>query len=129
MLPLACVAVLLTGPVFAANHEADAYPIEFALVKNASGQLNFVKFPEGLSLYVYSKDSKGKSNCTRGCDGAYPPVTATDGAGTIGHWTPITRYDGSWQWIYKGRPVYLYYHDKPGEPQGAANEDWSLLQP
>lgn len=130
MLQLVCAAVLLTSPaLFAADHEADAYPIEFALLKTASGQQSFVKFPEGLSLYVYNKDSKGKSNCGHGCDGAYPPVSAPKDAVSMGHWAPIDRYDGSKQWTYRGRPVYLYFHDKPGDPQGAANEGWSLLQP
>lgn len=126
---LMCAAVLLAPPgLLAADTEADAYPIDFALVRNSSGQLAFVKFPEGLSLYVYDKDSEGKSNCTLGCAGAHPPVIAKDDAEPIGHWIPIDRDDGTKQWAYKGRPVYLYYHDKPGDPQGAGDEGWNVLQ-
>lgn len=104
-----------------------SYPDEFALVTGSDSQLSYVKFPEGLTLYVYDGDEPGKSNCNGGCAAAWPPVLAKADAEPIGDWTPIVRDDGSKQWAYKQTPVYLYFHDVPGRPLGAEQAGWNLL--
>ncbi|MBD0338976.1 MAG: hypothetical protein ICV67_06805 [Thermoleophilia bacterium] len=75
----------------------------------------------GQVVYVFENDRPNESNCTRAdCVRAWPPVlteqdpSAGDGvdAGLLG---TIRRDDGSLQVTYKGRPLYFYEHEGPGE--------------
>ena len=67
----------------------------------------------GRALYFYDKDEEGVSKCVGQCTTAWPPLTPAPGAQASGAWTIIDRPDGSRQWAYKGRPVYVFYRDKP----------------
>jgi predicted lipoprotein with Yx(FWY)xxD motif len=44
-------------------------------------------------------------------------------------WTVITREDGSKQWAYKGKPLYLWIKDqKPGDKTGdGVNKVWHIV--
>jgi len=66
----------------------------------------------GMTLYVFDKDSGGKSACNGPCTGNWPPLTAASGAMPMGNYSIITRDDGSKQWAYKGRPLYTWKNDK-----------------
>jgi Secreted repeat of unknown function len=46
---------------------------------------------EGMSLYVFDKDSSGKSACNEQCAGNWPPLTATASSMPMGDYTIITR--------------------------------------
>jgi predicted lipoprotein with Yx(FWY)xxD motif len=67
----------------------------------------------GRALYFYDKDEDGVSKCVGQCVTAWPPLTPAADAKEGGGWTIITRPDGGRQWAYKGRPVYVFYRDKP----------------
>jgi len=67
----------------------------------------------GRALYFYDKDEDGVSKCVGQCTTAWPPLTPAPGAQASGAWTIIDRPDGARQWAYKGRPVYVFYRDKP----------------
>lgn len=60
-----------------------------------------------------------------------PPVTAAADAKASGDLSVITRDDGSKQWAYKGKPVYLYAKDaKPGDKTGDNFKDvWHVIKP
>jgi len=74
---------------------------------------------KGMTLYVFDKDSGGKSACNGPCAANWPPLAAPADAGAQGDWTVITRDDGSKQWAYKGKPVYRWSKDaKPGDKTG-----------
>ena len=66
----------------------------------------------GRALYFYDKDEEGVSKCVGQCTTAWPPLTPSADAQANGSWTIISRPDGSRQWAYKGRPVYVFYRDK-----------------
>ena len=85
----------------------------------------------GMSLYIYEKDSGGKSACVAGCAKNWPPLAATAADRAAGDYTIITRDDGSLQWAYKGRPLYTWIKDtKPGDRTGDGwNKVWSLARP
>jgi predicted lipoprotein with Yx(FWY)xxD motif len=86
----------------------------------------------GMTLYVFDKDSAGKSACNGPCAGNWPPLLATAGSMPMGDYTIITRDDGSEQWAYKSRPLYLWKNDKkPGDitGDGFLNGAWHIAQP
>jgi predicted lipoprotein with Yx(FWY)xxD motif len=87
---------------------------------------------KGMTLYVFDKDSGGKSACNGPCTGNWPPLTAAAGAMPMGNYSVITRDDGSKQWAYKGRPLYTWKNDeKPGDitGDGFLNGAWHIAQP
>lgn len=87
----------------------------------------------GMTLYTFDKDpaGAGKSVCNGPCATAWPPLMASASAAASGDWTIITRDDGSKQWAYKGKPLYLWVKDKnPGDRTGdGVNKVWSLAKP
>jgi predicted lipoprotein with Yx(FWY)xxD motif len=87
----------------------------------------------GMTLYTFDKDSAGagKSACNDKCAINWPPLKASAGDTTSGDWTVITRDDGSKQWAYKGKPLYLWIKDqKPGDRTGdGVNKVWQLARP
>src|SRR3954469_17627800 len=78
----------------------------------------------GRTVYLFRKDSRGKSSCAAACAAAWPPVRA--------HGTPVPaprlsaakltttpRSDGAPQVLYNGHPLYRYAGDaKPGDTNG-----------
>jgi predicted lipoprotein with Yx(FWY)xxD motif len=73
----------------------------------------------GMTLYVFDKDTDGKSACNSACTGLWPPLAATASAPATGDYTIIARDDGSKQWAYKKRPLYNWKNDqKAGDITG-----------
>jgi predicted lipoprotein with Yx(FWY)xxD motif len=86
---------------------------------------------KGMTLYSFDKDSGGKSACNGPCATNWPPLAATSGA-AMGDWSMITRDDGSKQWAYKGKPLYVFAKDvKPGDTKGdgVLNGAWHIATP
>jgi predicted lipoprotein with Yx(FWY)xxD motif len=71
------------------------------------------------AIYIFERDSRGRSVCYDKCAKAWPPVLtdgtpkADDGvkASLLG---TIKRRDGRRQVTYAGRPLYFYAHEDPG---------------
>ncbi|GAA5177718.1 hypothetical protein GCM10025771_15410 [Niveibacterium umoris] len=87
----------------------------------------------GMTLYTFDKDSagSGKSVCNGPCATNWPPLLAAPGAAAQGDWTLVTRDDGTMQWAYKGKPLYLWAKDaKPGDRTGDGfNKVWRIATP
>lgn len=86
----------------------------------------------GMTLYVFDKDSVGKSACNGPCAGNWPPLAATAASMPMGDYTVITRDDGTKQWAYKGRPLYAWKNDKKAGDitgDGFLNGAWHAAQP
>lgn len=66
----------------------------------------------GMALYTFDKDAPGVSNCDGDCAMKWPPVTAPAGAKADGEFSLVTRKDGSQQWAFNGKPLYLWQGDK-----------------
>lgn len=74
---------------------------------------------QGMTLYIYGKDSKGESRCTEECANYWPPLIAEEGAQPTGRWSLVTRPEGTQQWAYDGKPLYTYAKDQqPGDTSG-----------
>ena len=86
---------------------------------------------DGMTLYTFDNDSKGKSNCNGQCANLWLPLIATMDASDGGDCTLITRSDGRKQWAYKGKPLYSWTKDtKPGDTTGdGVNNVWHIAVP
>src|SRR4051794_23895816 len=84
----------------------------------------------GRTVYLFRKDSRGKSACAAACAAAWPPVRAqgmpVPGPGlTAAKLTTTTRSDGAPQVLYGGHPLYRYAGDaKPGDTNGQRLTDF-----
>jgi len=99
-------------------------------LSHEDGEWLYRKFPTSVRLYVYDADQAGKSMCNDSCSLAWPPLFVEgEESGPIGDWSVIVRDNGRQQWAYKGRPVYMRFHDSIEEPMGDKIEGWSFLTP
>ncbi len=90
---------------------------------------------KGMTLYVFKKDTPGKSACAGDCLAKWPlyfgeQVAAAGNlkASDVG---TITRQDGQKQTTYKGLPLYYFAGDKaPGDANGQGVKDvWFVAVP
>jgi len=73
----------------------------------------------GMTLYTYDADADGMSACYDGCAASWPPLLAAEGAVAEGDYGLTTRTDGTVQWTYMGKPLYLWVRDSaPGDVTG-----------
>ena len=104
-----------------------AFPLPTAPVKFSGGVLVTTS---GMTLYTYDKDTKNKSTCVAQCATNWPPLlaTASDKAGM--DYSLVARDDGSRQWAYDGKPLYLWSKDqKPGDKTGdGVNKTWHVIE-
>jgi predicted lipoprotein with Yx(FWY)xxD motif len=95
----------------------------------ASAQAVALSNWKGLTLYTFDGNAKDDHQpCTAsGCD-QWLPVVAPLLASGVGEFSVVTRADGSRQWAYKKRPLYLYAGDKlPGDAYGIGiDKRWNL---
>lgn len=90
--------------------------------------------PNGMTLYLYTNDEPGVSNCTGGCLAAWPPLLvgftplADEGVTGIG---TFTRDDGRLQVTHNGLPLYFWVQDQqPGDATGQGVSDvWFVINP
>ena len=86
----------------------------------------------GMTLYTFDKDTAGggRSVCNGPCAANWPPLLAAADAKAQGDYSIITRDDGTKQWAYKGKPLYLWVKDsKPGDRTGDGfNNAWRLAR-
>ncbi|RBL82791.1 hypothetical protein DDE05_35050 [Streptomyces cavourensis] len=118
---IAAALVLTSAALFSAGAHAQAVKTQDGVLVNSAG----------MTLYTFDKDAGGKSACNDQCAKIWPPVTAAADAKPSGDLTVITRDDGSKQWAYKGKPIYLYAKDaKPGDKTGDNFKDvWHVIKP
>ncbi len=87
----------------------------------------------GNTVYVFDKDTNGKSACSGSCAGVWPPVTTSGspkaGQGVIASKLGTTkRSDGSTQVTYAGHPLYTYTSDtSPGDTTGNGINSFGAL--
>ncbi len=82
-----------------------------------------------MTLYIFVKDTPGKSNCNGKCAEAWPPLMAESATGE--NFSIIMRDDGSKQLAYKKMPLYLWVRDKkPGDTTGeGVGNKWLVARP
>lgn len=90
---------------------------------------------EGMSLYFFSRDTKGQSACAGGCKDAWPifyeaDITLDEGL-EAADFGVITRADGDKQTTYKGWPLYYFANDNAaGDTNGdKVGNNWYIAKP
>ena len=105
------------------------------LVRNDPKLGTFLTDSNGKTLYWYTKDTPGVSNCSGACLAAWPPLLASAPpalpSGVPGTVTLITRTDGGKQVAYNDLP--LYYFAKDTSPTDTAGQGvgkvWYVMVP
>jgi predicted lipoprotein with Yx(FWY)xxD motif len=117
-----------------ASAAASATPAVLAQTVGSNGMI-LVAGSNSMTVYTFSRDTAGVSNCTGACATTWPPLTVpsgqtpSGGTGVTGTLATITRTDGSLQVTYKGLPLYLFARDtKPGDTNGHYT-NWNLVTP
>ena len=73
----------------------------------------------GMTLYTFDKDEGGMSACYDDCAVNWPPLIAAADAVADAEYGLTDRTDGTKQWTYAGKPLYLWIKDqKPGDMTG-----------
>lgn len=135
-------ATATTAPTMVATTEATkaaavAPAVVKLMVKDDAKLGKFLVDDKGMTLYLFTKDSPGKSVCEGKCLAAWPALlVAKDGKITVEGGddkliSTITRSDGSTQVAYNNYPLYYYAPDKkPGDVtgQGVGNV-WYVIGP
>ena len=93
----------------------------------------FLTDAEGMTLYLFTKDEPGKSNCYDQCAENWPPFMAdstTLPEGVAGELTVVARDDGTEQLAYNGWPLYYWVQDQaPGDTTGQGVGDvWYVVE-
>ncbi|MEY9884766.1 MULTISPECIES: hypothetical protein [unclassified Bradyrhizobium] len=108
--------------------EAPTAPAKVILTKQGPKLVDL----NGMTLYIYERDTTGKSsNCNGKCTESWVPLAATADARAVGDFTVISRDDGSKMWAYRYRPLYTSPADKaPGDANGIATTlQWRVARP
>jgi predicted lipoprotein with Yx(FWY)xxD motif len=94
---------------------------------------------EGQTLYIFQKDSGGKSSCSGSCAKVWPPEVTTSspkaGSGaSASKLGTVKRSDGTMQVTYAGHPLYTYTADtSAGQVNGNGINSyggiWNAVQP
>ncbi|AKM32610.1 hypothetical protein AB870_06950 [Pandoraea faecigallinarum] len=124
------MSAVLAGLVAAAGLFAAAAAHAEVPLKTANGVLVDA---QNRTVYTFDNDvaGNGKSACNGQCAGAWPPVAADAGAKAEGDYSVVTRDDGTKQWAYKGKPLYLFVKDTAaGDRKGDGVKDvWHVVKP
>jgi predicted lipoprotein with Yx(FWY)xxD motif len=123
----AVLSLALAGVALADDHTIK--------LSEKDGVGKFITDSKGMTLYIFKKDSPGKSVCAGPCVEKWPlyfrdMVTVPEGLHAEDFGT-ITREDGKKQTTYKTWPLYYYAGDKaPGDVlgQGLVNV-WFVVNP
>lgn len=91
---------------------------------------------EGMTLYLFTKDTENVSTCYDDCATAWPPLL-TDGEATVGGGLDASllgtteRTDNAMQVTYGGWPLYYWVKDEaPGDTTGQdVGEVWYVVSP
>lgn len=96
----------------------------------------FLTDSQGMTLYLYTKDQPGVSNCYDRCASNWPPLLLQSGlptapAGLPGQLGLAVRKDGTAQVTYNGAPLYYWVNDKQaGDTSGQnAGNVWYVVNP
>ena len=117
-----------------ASPSASVTPTIIAMNAGAMGMI-VVAGASQMTVYTFSNDHPGVSNCAGACIAAWPALavaagqTPTAGPGVSGTLATITRGDGPVQVTYNGLPLYFFHNDhSPGDTHGNYT-GWNLVRP
>lgn len=118
----ALAVVALTGTTVLAQ--------EAEVMTRTVGEDEILTDSNGMTLYIFDKDTDGMSACYDDCAVNWPPLIASEGAEPEGDFGLTERTDGSMQWTYSDMPLYLWKDDaQPGDTTGDGVGDvWHIVK-
>lgn len=124
-------AAVLAGVLLTACAGAGSSPTSASLDTRDTSLGTILVDARGMTLYTYTDDEPGVSNCGMMCRAYWPPALAPADAQASGDLSIITGDDGERQWAHKGMPLYTYVDDKaPGDVTGEGEEgEWYVVKP
>jgi predicted lipoprotein with Yx(FWY)xxD motif len=127
-------------PPFALSGLTDAAEVAAETVVTLGGTEelgDFLVDTNGMTLYLFTVDDPGVSNCYDGCAVAWPPLLVEEGVapaagdGIGGELGLTERTDGGLQVTYNSWPLYFWINDQqPGDTLGQGIDDvWFVVEP
>lgn len=115
----------------------DIYADPFLLLGSSDELGEYLTDSAGRTLYVFSEDEPGTSNCNENCAVDWPPLLLDPdqalnvSMGINGVVGMIQRDDGTLQMTYNGFPLYYRSEDnQPGDITGhGINSSWAVASP
>ena len=99
-------------------------------------ELGTILTNQGMTLYMFTKDEEGVSNCYDDCAVNWPPLLVGEGDAQVGEGldgglTVIDRDDGTRQVAYNDMPLYFWIRDaRPGDASGeGVGGVWYVISP
>jgi predicted lipoprotein with Yx(FWY)xxD motif len=139
LLATAASALALAGGVAAAQSAPSAHSAQAVKIRlGSTGKLGkFLVSGGGLTLYLFEKDTRGKSTCSSTCAQNWPPLTGTPSAGSgvsASKLGTVKRSDGKTQVTYNGHPLYMFAGDRAagqttGQGLKAFGASWYVVAP
>lgn len=119
-------AALSLAGCFGGSNKSASIPVQKRMTNLGEVYTN----KNGMTLYIFNKDTANTSNCNGACATKWPPLVADDDASEEGRFTIITRADSSKQWALDGRPLYGWVNDRaPGDTTGEeVKSAWYVAQ-
>jgi predicted lipoprotein with Yx(FWY)xxD motif len=125
MLSLILAACMPASPAAPAAQSAASVPLPAVIVSDNPALGKILTDGQGKTLYLYTKDTPGVSNCSGTCLTNWPPLLVPTGTTPSGS-TDVTaklgtiqRSDGSSQVTINDMPAYYWIKDaKPGDATG-----------
>ena len=137
--PTATASTATATTTATATPTEEAAPAALELSVGTDGALgSYLVGPDGRTLYVFTVDRPGVSNCGGQCIDNWPPLLIGDGQeptafeGLDGELGVIEREDGLGRQVtYAGAPLYYWLADQlPGDTTGHGVGDvWSVATP
>ena len=124
------IGLALLGPT-----AASAQPAPTVVVNDGGDLGQILTDPSGMTLYLFTKDAPGVTNCYGGCATAWPPLMAEGDVrlpgGVPGKLGTTPRTDGGLQVTYNGWPLYYWAKDvKAGDKTGdGVGGNWKIARP
>lgn len=120
-------------PAAAATQESSQHTLGVTYTSELG---EFLTDSRGMSLYLYTKDQPGVSNCYGSCANIWPPLLVVRGEPSAPPALPgklglTTRTDGAKQVTYNGIPLYYWVGDKKaGDTNGqGVDDEWFVVKP
>jgi predicted lipoprotein with Yx(FWY)xxD motif len=111
-------------------HEAKYVKSESRAYMRTTSAGDILTTPDGMAVYTYDKEAKNQPSCLGECAEEWFPVLAPKDARPVGQLKTVEGIDGTHQWAYQGKPLYIYHEDKaPGDVNGD-NKDgfWHVVK-
>jgi predicted lipoprotein with Yx(FWY)xxD motif len=85
----------------------------------------------GMTLYTFTADTAGMSNCYDKCADNWPPMLIEAGDAPAAPYSAVERKDGTKQWAKDGMPLYYWVKDAmQGDTTGdGVGGKWNLARP